>query len=143
MDLFTAMKISSSGMSLQRSRMNAISSNLANINTTRTPEGGPYRRKMVVAGAVPVESSAFAKNLGESLKEVKVLAIKEDKSPPRMVYDPSHPDADERGYVAMPNVNMMEEMLDMINASRAYEANASAVNNAKTMATRAIEMGRR
>ncbi|VAX17765.1 Flagellar basal-body rod protein FlgC [hydrothermal vent metagenome] len=143
MDLFTAMKISSSGMSLQRSRMNVISSNLANINTTRTPEGGPYRRKMIVAGAVPVESSAFEKNLGASLKEVKVLAIKEDKSPPRMVYDPSHPDADERGYVAMPNVNMMEEMLDMINASRAYEANASAVNNAKTMATRAIEMGRR
>jgi len=143
MDLFTAMKISSSGMSLQRTRMNVISSNLANINTTRTPEGGPYRRKMVVAGAAPVENNGFSKALDESVKQVKVLQVKEDKSPPRMVYDPSHPDADERGYVAMPNVNLMEEMVDMINASRAYEANAAAVNNAKTMAARALELGQR
>lgn len=143
MDLLTSLKISSSGMSLQRTRMNTISSNLANINTTRTPEGGPYRRKMVVAEAVPVKSGSFDKALGDTLKEVQVVRIKEDKSEPRLVYDPSHPDADERGYVAMPNVNMMEEMLDMINASRSYEANAMAISNAKQMATRALEIGRR
>jgi len=143
MDLFSALKVSSSGMSLQRTRMNVISSNMANINTTRTPEGGPYRRKEVVAQAEPLKSQGFEQAMGEAVREVKVTEIKEDKSPPRMVYDPSHPDADENGYVAMPNVNMLEEMLDMMNASRAYEANAAAVNAAKTMAQRAIDIGQR
>jgi flagellar basal-body rod protein FlgC len=143
MDLFSAMKLSASGMKLQRTRMNVISSNLANMNTTRTPEGGPYKKKMVVAAAVPLEGAGSTKNFENTLKEVRTLEIKEDQKPPKMVYDPSHPDADERGYVAMPNVNMFEEMVDMINASRSYEANASAVNNAKTMASRAIEIGQR
>jgi len=142
MDIFSAMKISSSGMSLQRTRMNTISSNLANINTTRTPEGGPYRRKMVVAQASALEQGGFSTTLDNSIRKVDVVAIKEDTSPPRMVYDPAHPDADERGYVAMPNVNMMEEMIDMINASRSYEANATAISNAKSMASRALDLGR-
>ena len=143
MDVFTAMKISASGMALQRARMNVISSNLANANTTRTAQGGPYRRKMIISGAVPVEEGSFSKTLDSSLKKVKVLGVKEDQSPPRMVYDPSHPDADERGYVAMPNVNTLEEMMDMINTTRAYEANATAVNNAKAMAAKALELGQR
>ena len=142
MDLFSAIKISSSGMSLQRARMNVIASNMANINTTRTPEGGPYRKKSVIAEATPIKTEGFEQTLGEAIRDVKVIEIKEDKSPPRMVYNPSHPDADERGYVAMPNVNMLEEMLDMINASRSYEANATAVNAAKKMAQRALELGR-
>jgi len=143
MDLFSAMKISSSGMSLQRVRMNTISSNLANINTTRTAEGGPYRRKMAVSEAAPVEGANFADALDHSIRQVKTVEIKEDKAPPRLVYDPSHPDADERGYVAMPNINLMEEMVDMINASRAFEANAAAARNARNMAQRALELGQR
>ncbi len=143
MDLFSAMKISSSGMKAQRLRLEVVSSNLANINTTRTPEGGPYKRKSVVFEASPVQKgSAFSNTLDSAIQGVKVTEVKEDKSPPRMVYNPSHPDADERGYVAMPNVNMMEEMLDMLNASRSYEANAMAVNTAKSMAQKALEMGR-
>ena len=143
MDLFTAMKISGSGMSLQRTRMNVISSNLANVNTTRTPEGGPYRKKMVVAEATALQEGGFSQTLDGAIREVRVVDVKEDKSAPRMVYDPSHPDADENGYVATPNVNVMEEMLDMINASRSYEANAAAVSTAKTMAQRALEIGQR
>lgn len=143
MDLLSAMKISSSGMSLQRTRMNIVSSNLANINTTRTPEGGPYKRKSVVAEAVPVNKGQFGSELDNAIRGVRVVEIKEDKTAPKMIFDPSHPDADERGYVAMPNVNMLEEMVDMINASRAYEANASAIANAKAMAQKAIEMGER
>ncbi|MBI4665476.1 MAG: flagellar basal body rod protein FlgC [Nitrospinae bacterium] len=143
MDLMTAMKISSSGMSLQRTRMNVISSNLANINTTRTPEGGPYQKKMVVASAVPVAEGGFGQALDGAIREAQVVEIKSDKSQPKMVFDPSHPDADENGYVAMPNVNVMEEMLDMVNASRSFEANATAVNTAKTMAQRALEIGQR
>ncbi|VAX20176.1 Flagellar basal-body rod protein FlgC [hydrothermal vent metagenome] len=143
MDLFSAMKIGASGMSLQRARMNVVSSNLANINTTRTAEGGPYRKKSVVAEAAPAEKGNFSSKMDKAISKVRVVEIREDQTPPKMVYDPSHPDANENGYVAMPNVNMMEEMTDMINASRAYEANAMAVNTAKAMAQRAIEMGQR
>lgn len=143
MDLFTAMKISGSGMSLQRTRMNVISSNLANVNTTRTPEGGPYHKKMVVAEATPVQDGAFSQTLDGAIREARIVEVKDDKSAPRMVYDPSHPDADENGYVAMPNVNVMEEMLDMINASRSFEANATAVSTAKMMAQRALEIGQK
>ncbi len=143
MDLMSALKISSSGMALQRARMNVVSSNLANINTTRTPEGGPYKRKSVVAEAVPIKKDSFSKEMSNAVRGVKVVEIKEDHSQPRMVYDPAHPDADERGYVAMPNVNMMSEMLDMVNASRAYEANATAVNTIKSMAQKALEIGQR
>lgn len=143
MDIFTAMKVSASGLALQRARMNVISSNMANVNTTRTPEGGPYRKKSVIVEASPLKNGSFDKALGDAVWEARVIGIKEDQSAPRMVYDPSHPDADENGYVAMPNVNILEEMLDMINASRAYEANATAVNAAKSMAQRALDMGRR
>ncbi len=143
MDLFSAMKVSAGGLSLQRTRMNVISSNLANANTTRTAEGGPYRRKEVVAEATPLPGSQFGSMFDQAIQTVQVKEVKDDASAPRMVYDPGHPDADENGYVAMPNVNTVEEMVDMINASRGFEANATAIQTAKSMAQRAIEIGQR
>lgn len=145
MDFMTAMKISSSGLSAQRKRMEVISSNLANLETTRTPEGGPYRRKEVVINALPVDNefaSVLKTEVGDKLREVVVTGVVEDQSEPIMVYNPDHPDADERGYVKMPNVNMVKEMVDLINASRSFEANVQSINTAKAMAQRAIELGR-
>lgn len=142
MDMLTALKVSAAGLSAQRSRMNVVSSNLANINTTRTPEGGPYRRKEVVMTAAPVED-AFGKVLTEQVSQPKVVAVVEDQSEFQKVYDPSHPDADANGYVAMPNVNTMKEMVDMLSATRAYEANAAVINTIKGMAQRAIDIGNR
>ncbi|MDH5542308.1 MAG: flagellar basal body rod protein FlgC [Nitrospinota bacterium] len=143
MDLLTAMKISSSGLSAQRTRMNVVSSNLANVNTTRTPEGGPYRRKQVMMGAVPVEQNGFQKVLSSEISEPKVLGIEEDQSEFQRVYDPSHPDADDKGYVYLPNVNVMKEMVDMLSATRAYEANAAVIGSVKDMAQKAIDIGNR
>jgi len=144
MDFMTALNISSSGMSAQRKRIETISTNLANINTTRTKEGGPYRRQSVVFSGTHVKDS-FGRELNSALKdqvrEVKVTDIVEDHEEPKMVYNPEHPDADERGYVAMPNVNLMEEMVDMMSASRAYEANVASINATKGMITRAIALG--
>jgi len=133
--LFSAMKISASGLSAQRIRMNVIASNIANAQTTHTPEGGPYRRKEVIFGAV-LESAGK----GEG---VKVLGIFPDPSPFKVIYDPSHPDADPQGYVKMPNVNVILEMIDMISATRSYEANVSALKAAQNMALKALEIGRR
>jgi flagellar basal-body rod protein FlgC len=143
MDLFSAMKVSASGLSLQRTRMNVVSSNLANASTTRTPEGGPYQRKEVIVEARPLFEQQFGSALADAVRTAEVAQVRSDASAPRMVFDPSHPDADENGYVAMPNVNIVEEMVDMMNASRGYEANATAVQTAKTMAQRAIEIGKR
>lgn len=145
MDLFTSMNVSSSALTAERTRMNLISSNLANASATRTPEGGPYKRKDAVFAATPVENR-FARALdgataGE-VRQVQVMQVVEDQNPPRMQYDPSHPDADPQGYVAMPNVNVVEEMADMINATRAYEANVTAVQAAKSMAMKTLEISR-
>jgi len=145
MDFMTAMKISASGMAAQRKRMEVISSNLANIETTRTPEGGPYRRKDVVIHALPVDNEFGAvlhDELGDALREVVVTDIVEDQTEPMQVFNPDHPDANELGYVKMPNVNMVKEMVDLINASRTFEANVQSINAAKSMAQRAIELGR-
>jgi len=146
MDFFSSMNISSSALSAERTRMNLISSNLANANSTRTPEGGPYKRKDAVFGATPVESKGFASALsnaaGQDIRQVEVMRIIEDQNPPRMQYDPNHPDANPQGYVAMPNVNVVEEMADMINATRTYEANVTAVNAAKSMAMKTLDIGR-
>lgn len=145
MDLFTSMQTSSSALTAERTRMNLISSNLANANTTRTPEGGPYRRKDAVFAATPVEGQ-FGKALDSAskqhLRQVTVTEIVEDKGQPRMQYDPGHPDADAQGYVAMPNVNVIEEMADMISATRVYEANVMAAQAAKGMALKTLEIGR-
>ena len=144
MDFLTSMRVSSSGMTANRRRMNTISSNIANVNTTRSPEGGPYRRKDVVLEAIP-EAKSFGEVLGDTqqkINRVQVTDINVDQSAPRMVYDPSHVDANEEGYVAYPNINLMSEMANMIQATRAYEANASALSASKGMAMTALEIGR-
>jgi flagellar basal-body rod protein FlgC len=143
MDFFSAMNVSSSGMTAERTRINLISSNIANANATRTPEGGPYKRKDPVFSAVPAEG-AFASTLSQAgdrgVKKVEVALIQEDQTPPRMQYEPSHPDANGEGYVAYPNVNVIGEMADMISATRAYEANVTAAQAAKSMAMKALDL---
>jgi len=143
MDIFDSMKISSSAMKAQRLRLNTISSNIANIETTRTPEGGPYQKKEVVFRST---ESIFEKQLEKSLqgavKGVEVAEIRNSNAPPKMIYDPSHPDADQEGLVAMPGINLFEEMADMMTATRAYDANVTAVKAAKRMALKALEIGR-
>jgi len=145
MDFFDAIHASSSGLSAQRLRMNLISGNLANVNTTRTREGGPYRRKEAIFAARPLEES-FKNILSDrqmkQLSIVEVDRVIDDSNPPVMKYDPQHPDADEKGYVAMPNINVMEEMVNMISATRGYEANVTALKAAKDMASRALEIGK-
>jgi len=146
MNFLGSMATSSSGMSAQRFRMNIISSNIANAQTTRTPEGGPYRRRDVIFGALPAPRT-FAEELRSKVTEetplhAKVLGVSVDERSPILKYDPSHPDANEEGYVAMPNVNPMEEMVNLMLASRSYEANVAAFNATKSMALRALEIGR-
>jgi len=145
MDFFDALHTSSSGLAAQRLRMNLISGNLANINTTRTDTGEPYRRKEPVFAA-QVPDSSFEEMLSsqnaQQLPQVKVVEIIEDQRSPLMKYDPSHPHANPDGYVAMPNINLMEEMVNLISATRSYEANVTAVKAAKEMAHKALEIGR-
>lgn len=143
MDFLQSMKISASGLAANRTRMNAISSNIANAQTTRTAEGGPYRPKEVVFGSEPAREK-FSEILegeisGESVHATEV--INSDK-PPILKYEPNHPDANKDGYVAYPNINVMAEMANMISASRAYEANINAFNTSKSMAQKALEIGR-
>ncbi|RLC28707.1 MAG: flagellar basal body rod protein FlgC [Deltaproteobacteria bacterium] len=145
MNFLDALQTSSSGLTAQRTRMNVISSNLANINTTRTPEGGPYKRKDVVFAAGPLHQSfqdTLRRQIRGALSKVDVIGIVDDKRPPQLKYDPQHPDANEKGYVAMPNVNMIEEMVNMISATRSYEAGVTALNATKDMALKALEIGR-
>ncbi len=145
MDFFDAINTSSSALSAQRLRMNLISGNLANVNTTRTRMGGPYRRKEAVFAAQPVNQSfsgILADRRNNKLSTVQVVEVVEDQNPPVLKYDPQHPDADEKGYVAMPNINLMEEMVNMISATRGYEANVTALKAAKDMALKALEIGR-
>jgi len=145
MDFLTSMKISSSGLNVQRKLMETVSSNLANIETTRTPEGGPYRRKELVVTALPLEddfNEILKSELGENVLQSMITEIIEDQSEPRLVFNPNHPDANETGYVAMPNVDLMTEMVNLITSTRGFEANVTAMNATKSMAQRAIELGR-
>ena len=145
MDFSTALRVSASGLSAQRMRMNTISSNIANINTTRTPEGGPYRRKDVV-----FESMPEARNFGElvtmppddSIQRVQVTDVHVDRDGVELRLEPDHPDANAEGYVAYPKINLMEEMANMIQDTRSYEANVSAIQATKDMALGALEIGR-
>ena len=141
--VFNNLRISSSGLSAERLRMDTIASNIANADTTRGANGQPYKRKIAV----------FQENLSSELNKengkyedepmgVKAVGIKEDNSPMRRVYDPSNPDADNQGYVTMPNVNILNEMADMIVATRAYEANVTAINSEKSMFLKALEIGK-
>lgn len=145
MDFLTSMKISASGLNVQRQRMEAIASNLANLETTRTPEGGPYRKKSVVVSALPMEgdfASVLKNEFGDVLNQALVTQVVQDRSAPRTVYDPGHPDANKEGYVALPNINSISEMVDMVTTTRSFEANVTAMNATKSMALRAIELGR-
>ena len=145
MDLLKSMQISSSGLAANRKRIETISSNIANAQTTRTAEGGPYRRKEVVLGSEPARESFDEILEGEidaQAQTVHVTDVVSTNDPPILKYDPTHPDANKEGYVAMPNVNVMKEMADMISAQRAYEANISALNTTKSMAVKALEIGR-
>jgi flagellar basal-body rod protein FlgC len=145
-DFLSGMRVSSSGMAAQRQRMNTISSNIANINTTRTPEGGPYRRKDVVFEAMPDAKSfgevIMASDPRSDVQRVQVVDVVSDTKAPILKYEPNHPDANEEGYVAYPNINHMEEMANMIMATRLYEANVSAMQASKDMAASALELGR-
>ena len=141
MDFFTAFNISADGLSAQRVRLNTIASNLANINTTHTPKGGPYRRKDVVFSAVETKNS-FNSILNNKIKSVKVEEIIEDSRPFKFVYDPYHPDANKEGYVSHPNIDMVEEMVNMMSASRLYEANINAVKTTTKMAQKALLIGK-
>ncbi len=145
MSFFKSMQISSAALGAQRVRMNVLSSNLANAQTTRTAEGGPYRRKDVIFSATPT-GGPFEDFLDDSmnsqLSEPRVVGIHQDTKEPRNVFDPTHPDADKNGNVKMPNVQVMTEMVNMITATRAYEANATALSEAKNMAMKSLEIGR-
>jgi flagellar basal-body rod protein FlgC len=138
MKIFESMEIAGSSLTAHRLWMDAISSNLANINTTRTAGGGPYKRK------IPVFAEMLDKTIGgyEDIGGVRVVELTEDKTPPRLAYQPEHPDANEDGYVALPNVNLVREMTDMLVASRAYEANLAVADSAKTMWSGALEIMR-
>ncbi|MCM8826380.1 MAG: flagellar basal body rod protein FlgC [Candidatus Omnitrophica bacterium] len=137
---FLGFDIIASGLTAQRLRMDVISSNIANVNTTRTPEGGPYKKKIVVfqeklRGLI---SSPFSQDV--SVGGVRVVGIYNSKEPPLLVYQPDHPDADENGYVALPNINIVSEMTDMISATRAYEANINVLNLSRSMFLRALDI---
>jgi flagellar basal-body rod protein FlgC len=134
---FNIMNISATGLSAQRFRIELISTNIANSETTRTEKGEPYRRKVPVFQELVRNIRGRRENSG-----VIVKSVYEDPSDFRIVYDPTHPDADENGYVRLPNVNIIREMVDMINAQRAYEANATAINTTKAMITSALQIGR-
>ncbi|MBX3016626.1 MAG: flagellar basal body rod protein FlgC [Bdellovibrionaceae bacterium] len=143
---FSGFRVSSSGMAAQRMRLNTISSNIANINTTKTPEGGAYRRKDVVFQSMP-DAKSFGEILTDSnprsdVQRVQVTDVISDTRAPLRKHEPGHPDADEEGYVSYPNINLMEEMTNMIQATRAYEANVSAMQAAKDIALSSLEIGR-
>ncbi len=142
MGMFDALKISSSGLRAQRVRMETIATNLANIHTTRTEEGGPYRKQNVVLGSSEPSGQAFGDVLSKKLQSVEVEEITESEKPFEKTYDPAHPDADQDGYVTYPNVNVLEEMTDMVSASRSYEANVNVINTTKHLFQKSLEIAK-
>jgi len=146
MSFFNSVNIAASGLTAQRLRMDTISENIANVNTTRTANGGPFQRRTVIFEQIPGEGP-FHRVFGDALSNsqgtgVRVSRVLSDPSPGHLVYDPTHPDADETGYVRMPNVNIVEEMVNMISASRSYEANVTAMSSFRTVVSRTLEIGR-
>lgn len=149
MGLFLGIDASASGLTAERLRMDVISNNIANSNTTRTDRGGAYRRRYVVFEPREREPKTFEQTLMKAVglsrqtgEGVRAVQIAEDDTPGPLVYDPGHPDANADGYVERPNVNIVSEMVDMITAQRAYEANTTAINAAKAMASKALEIGK-
>jgi flagellar basal-body rod protein FlgC len=148
MNLFNMFALSGAGMAVQRERMSVISGNLANAETTRTAEGGPYRRRNILFQAVPADVG-FADLLSESFFErregllsVEVAGIRQSTRAPRQIFDPNHPDANGAGYVSFPDINVIEEMVDLMSAVRSYEANLTAYNTTKGLVRRLLEIGR-
>ena len=143
MDAFSGLTISESGLTAERLRMDTIASNIANAQTTRGVNGGPYRRK--IAEFEPSFKQVFNNASNSSQTEllgVKAVGVVDDPSPLKETYDPSNPDADKNGYVAMPNVNILNEMADMISSTRSFEANVTAIDDEKSMFSKALEIGR-
>lgn len=147
MGFLSSLNVSVSGMTAQRHRLTTISENIANLETTRTPEGGPYRRREVIFAAVSNDRT-FEQELREQDRslsdstEVKVVGVVQDTRAPIVKYDPGHPDANQEGYVELPNINLMEEMANLMLASRSYEANTAAFNASKNMAQAALDLGK-
>lgn len=147
MGFFNSLDIGASGLTAQRVRMDTISQNIANVNTTRTEDGTPYRRREVVFEERS-DSNTFASALSNASNKlyggqgVRVTKIAEDSSDYKKVFDPGHPDADEDGYVSMPNVDVVTEMVNMISSTRSYEANVTSINATKSMALKALEIGK-
>ncbi|HEY2988419.1 MAG TPA: flagellar basal body rod protein FlgC [Candidatus Binatia bacterium] len=148
MDLYKILTVSSAGMHAQRDRMSVVSGNLVNSETTRTPEGGPYKRRDVIFEAVPLEDD-FSTLMTVGLTQrpsgvlaVEIAGVRESTKAPKRVYDPNHPDADNQGYVAYPDINVMEEMADLMSAVRSYEANLAVFNATKGLVRRLLELGR-
>jgi len=152
MSLFNALDISATGLSAQRIRMNLIAENLANINTVNTPQGGPYRRKDAIFVSLDTiqpfshflelfKGKAIQPGWSGTAKGVKVANVIEDNKPAKMIYQPQHPNANAQGYVAMPNIDIVSEMVNMISAARAYEANITVLSAAKSMMQKALEIG--
>jgi flagellar basal-body rod protein FlgC len=133
MSLFNIFNVAGSAMSAQAQRLNVVSSNLANADSVTSSNGLPYKAKQVIFSAVPVSGTAST--------GVKVIEVVEDANPPKLMYDPKHPLADEKGYVSMPNVNVVEEMVNMISASRSYQTNVETMNAAKTMLMKTLTLG--
>ena len=145
MDFMTALDISASGLTAERTQINIISMNLANVKTTRTEYGGPYRRKSVEMAATPVDDS-FSKQmrgaLDRELRGVRVMNVVQDTRPFKMVYEPGHPDADADGMVKYPDINVVEEMANLMTAQRGYEANVTSIDTIKAMYNKALEIAR-
>ncbi len=143
MSFLTALRASASGLTAQRLRMDVISNNLANVNTTRTPQGGPYHRQQVVFSSLLADRVGAARSAAlDDATGVRVAAVVEDPNAVRIVHNPSHPDADAQGNVQYPDIDVVAEMVDMLSANRAYEANVTALNAAKSMALKALDIGR-
>lgn len=146
MSFLSSLNISASGMTAQRMRLDVASENIANIETTRTESGGPYRRKMIVLEAKDnsfseVLNRTMAGKSGQTTAGVRAAAIIDDETELKAVYEPDHPDADENGYVRIPNIDMVKEMTDAMSATRSYEANITAFNAVRLMAQKALEIG--
>lgn len=145
MDFMSAIDVGASALKAERTHLNVISMNLANAKTTKTVDGGPYRRKEVIFKETEVDSpfsKAMNAALDQEVKGVRVEAIQNDRRPLKQVYEPGHPDANEEGYVSYPDINVVEEMTNMLQAMRAYEANVSTITTSKAMFTKALEIGR-
>ena len=141
MGVFDVLKISASGLKAQRARMEVIAGNLSNIHTTKTEEGGPYRKKEIVFSTSDVsDEKKFGSLFSRKIEGVKIDSIQESEKEFEKVFDPNHPDADQEGYVMFPNVNLMEEMTDMMAATRAYEANVNVMNTTKEMLIKSLDL---